>query len=214
MSLINDALKRARESQAQAPPPPPRNLEFKPVEPGQMVNHGPSLTLIAIACIALILAGLLAWQWLHKSASAPSPVVAKAAPPDQIAPPAPTLSVPPAPAPAAVPVPAKAPEPAAPAETKLVASAVTTPSEAPIAAAKPIQEVATVSASVTEIAPPKPAPPKLQAIVYRHTRPSAMISGKTLFVGDKYGDWRLVAISEESATLVGGGLTNVLILPQ
>src|SRR6266567_1533675 len=112
MSLINDALKRARESQAKAPPPPPRTLEFKPVEPAQMVKHGPSLTLIATACIALILAGLLAWQWLHKSA--PSPAAAKAAPSEQIAPPAPTPTIQAAPAPPAVSAPAKAPEPTAP----------------------------------------------------------------------------------------------------
>jgi hypothetical protein len=41
-----------------------------------------------------------------------------------------------------------------------------------------------------------------------------MISGKTLFVGDKLGDLRVVAIDKESATLVGGGQTNVLSLPE
>jgi len=41
-----------------------------------------------------------------------------------------------------------------------------------------------------------------------------MISGKTLFIGDKFGNWRLTAIDQESATLVGGGKTNVLSLPQ
>jgi len=76
-----------------------------------------------------------------------------------------------------------------------------------------VQQSAPVSVPVIEPAP-KPAPPRLQAIVFRRTRPSAMISGKTLFVGDKFGDLRVVAISPDSATLVGGGQTNVLILPQ
>jgi hypothetical protein len=41
-----------------------------------------------------------------------------------------------------------------------------------------------------------------------------MIGGKTLFVGDKLGDLRVVAIDKESATLVGAGQTNVLSLPE
>ena len=41
-----------------------------------------------------------------------------------------------------------------------------------------------------------------------------MISGKTLFVGDKLGDLRVVAIDKESATLAGAGQTNVLSLAE
>jgi hypothetical protein len=41
-----------------------------------------------------------------------------------------------------------------------------------------------------------------------------MISGKTLFIGDKTGEWRVVAIDQESATLVSAGQTNILTLPQ
>jgi hypothetical protein len=62
--------------------------------------------------------------------------------------------------------------------------------------------------------PPKPAPLRLQAIIFSPKRPSAMISGKTLFVGDKLGDLRVVAIDQDSATLAGAGQTNVLSLPE
>jgi hypothetical protein len=41
-----------------------------------------------------------------------------------------------------------------------------------------------------------------------------MISGKTLFIGDKTGEWRVTAIDQESATLVSASQTNVLTLPQ
>jgi len=41
-----------------------------------------------------------------------------------------------------------------------------------------------------------------------------MIGGKTLFVGDKVGDLRIVAIGKDSATLAGGGQTNVLSLAE
>jgi len=54
----------------------------------------------------------------------------------------------------------------------------------------------------------------LQAIVYSSTRPSAMIGGRTLFVGDKLGDMRVLAIDRDSATLAGLGQTNVLTLSQ
>jgi hypothetical protein len=61
---------------------------------------------------------------------------------------------------------------------------------------------------------PLPAPPaiRLQAIVFHPTRPSAMINGKTLFLGDMLGEMQLVAIGRESATLVGAGQTNLLTL--
>ena len=41
-----------------------------------------------------------------------------------------------------------------------------------------------------------------------------MISGKTLFIGDKLGDLRVVAIGPQSATLVGAGQTNVFSLSE
>ena len=62
--------------------------------------------------------------------------------------------------------------------------------------------------------PPKPPLPKLQAIVFSPARPSIMISGKTLFIGDKLNEFRVTAIDRESATLVGAGQTNVLTLSQ
>ena len=64
------------------------------------------------------------------------------------------------------------------------------------------------------MAPPKPAPLRLQAIVYNPKRPSVLISGKTLFIGDKLGDLRVAAIDQESATLVGVDQTNVFSLPK
>jgi hypothetical protein len=60
--------------------------------------------------------------------------------------------------------------------------------------------------------PPGPPAIRLQAIVFHPTRPSAMINGKTLFVGDMLGEMRLMAIGRESVTLVGGGQTNLLTL--
>jgi hypothetical protein len=61
---------------------------------------------------------------------------------------------------------------------------------------------------------PKPALPKLQAIIFSPTKPSVIIGGKTLFIGDKLSGFRVAAIDRESATLVGPGQTNVLTLSE
>jgi hypothetical protein len=72
--------------------------------------------------------------------------------------------------------------------------------------------VATVASPVpaTNLAAVKVPALKLQAIVFVPTRSSAMINGKTLFVGDKLNELQVVEIKRESVTLVGGGQTNVL----
>jgi hypothetical protein len=73
---------------------------------------------------------------------------------------------------------------------------------------------ATNSAAVPVVTLPKPPPPRLQAVVYNPRRPSALINGRTLFVGDHFGELQVVAISPSSATLVGQGKTNVLTIEQ
>ena len=169
MSLINDALRRAKETQQQTPPPPSPELPFRPVEPTQQIARRDLglLLPVALAGVAL-LALLLAWVLTHPRGSAtPFEVNAR------------TARVPQAASPASAP----------PAQ----------PAPAPTLTAPP---------------PPKPAPLRLQAIIFNPRRPSAMIGGKTLFVGDKVGDLRIVAIGKDSATLAGGGQTNVLSLAE
>ena len=41
-----------------------------------------------------------------------------------------------------------------------------------------------------------------------------MVNGKTLFLGERVGDYRLVAVTADTATLVGAGSTNVLSLAE
>jgi len=82
------------------------------------------------------------------------------------------------------------------------------------AVAKAPENEATNSVAIAPAPPPKAAPLRLQAIVFNPKRPSALISGKTLFIGDRLGDAHVVAIDRESATLVGGGRTNILSLPE
>ena len=60
--------------------------------------------------------------------------------------------------------------------------------------------------------PPKPKVLRLQSIMFG-ARPSAMIAGKFLFVGDSIQGHRVIAIDKGTVTLVGQGQTNVLSLP-
>lgn len=77
MSLINDALKRAKKAQQENPPPTP-DLEFRPVEPAQ--GHSRSSLYLAGAVLGLIvilgLGGLLVWV-VTQQREASLPVEAK-----------------------------------------------------------------------------------------------------------------------------------------
>ena len=131
-----------------------------------------------------------------KQVSNPSPnppPVAVAQPPRVSRPPAPA-NPPPAvasstPAPAAAVPPPAAPAPAVPADSGL---SVVTPT------------------AVEEI---PQSLPRLQAVVSHPTRPSAIIGGKSLFVGDRLGDLCLIAVGRASVTVTINGRTNVLLLP-
>ena len=63
------------------------------------------------------------------------------------------------------------------------------PTNVPVADAQDSE--ATNAALAVAPEPPKPAPLRLQAILFNPKRPSAMISGKTVFIGDKLGDLRV-----------------------
>ncbi len=204
MSLINDALKRARQTQPPAPTAESSNHHLHPVEPTHRVRHGLGVFVpLAFAGLALLVL-LLVWQRYeglkagrNNRPDSPSSLVAEAKSP-----------------PIADPAPAP-PEPAKP-------SPGTTPTPSPaVAAAAPVTPTAAVadSAPTNAVAPPeppveKPAPLKLQGIVYSPKRASAVISGKTVFVGDRIRDYRVIAITQDSATLAGATEKQVLRLDE
>jgi hypothetical protein len=210
MSLINDALRRAKEAQQQTPPPPSPELPFRPVEPAQQsARRGLGLLLpVALAAVALLLL-LFAWGWTQThGAHTPLEVNARTANGPQATTPAPAVTV--RPAPAKTPAPAAVPTTGAAAG--LAMDATDASADEPLASVE--ESEATNTPAITAAPPPKPAPLRLQAIIFNPKRPSAMIGGKTLFVGDKVGDLRVVAIDKDSATLAGGGQTNVLNLAE
>ena len=210
MSLINDALRRAKEAQKHAPLPRSPDLPFRPVEPPQQsARRGLGLLLPGALAAVALLALLVVWQWTRmRGAATPTEVNARTARGPLAATPASAFAARTAP----VQAPAAPPSFATGAAATLAADAASAPTDDPLAEME--ESEAADPSAMTAPTPPKPAPLRLQAIVFNPRRPSAMISGKTLFIGDKLGDLRVVAIDKESATLMGAGQTNILMMSQ
>ncbi len=213
MSLINDALKRAKQAQQEAPPPPPSNTDLRPVEQRQYGRPSVGLAVPVLLGIASLVLLFLLWQTARNSnlqttlevnartkTPAPAPAQTSAEP----APRVPTTQpVSPAPAPSAAVAASTAHDPTAQVSSNAL----------PVAATA-IVEPSTNPVPVLAVTPPKPALPKLQAIIYNPNRPSVMIGGKSLFIGDRLGEFRVRAIDQETVTLVSASQTNVLTLPE
>ena len=207
MSLINDALKRAKEAQQQVSVPPP-DLPLRPVEPvPQRARRGLGLLVPGALTVVALLGLLLLWQWAPtRGAKETTEVNARTAR-------APRVTTAPLPAPATQPQAALQPvSPLSPAAATLPADDIAEPADSPVANAR--ESETTDATPVAAPPPPKPAPLRLQGIVFNPKRPSAMINGKLVFIGDKVRDLRVMAIDQDSATLVGAGQTNVLTLPE
>jgi hypothetical protein len=217
MSLINDALKRAKAAQRQAEPPPLAGPQMRPVEAAHQVRRGMGILLPGALGLTALAALLLVWQI--------SPMRGPGALSSQK--PANSVADWSAPAPARAPSVAE-PEPGRSAEPNLLApapslAAPVTTSEASSTSPPPTATAAITTATlqtnlatnagpIAESVPPKPAPLKLQAIVFNPARPSALVSGKTLFIGDRIGEFRLISLNKETATLASAAETKVLSL--
>lgn len=226
MSLINDALRRAKQAQKETPPADPTPVShFRPVEPAiQPVRHSVGLLLPVALTLVALLALLLLWE-LSRRGSSPAPVsassplnVAARVMPSATAAPSSTE------APSSQSAPADVASSAAqkPAANNTPATSVPIPDHN--AATAPLSNSAssvtnpamaspnisdTNSAAATEPAPP---PLKLQGIVYNPRRPSALINGRVVFVGDRIRDLKISAIHADNVVLTGMGRTNLLSL--
>ncbi|MBE0543445.1 MAG: hypothetical protein IH623_19040 [Verrucomicrobia bacterium] len=210
MSLINDALKRAKQAQELNPPPPP-NLPFRAAEPApQRKSPLPMILLFAVAAVFLV-GGLLVVMALEKRASAPQVVTATQLPdPAQ-----PTAVVEASPLPDPLPDATLDPTIATP-ETPAVALLAADADSLAITEAVTEVALATPTADESVVAPliETPSAPalKLQGIFYNPNRPSAIVNGKTVFVGNSVGELRVLAITREAVTLGSTTQTNVLAL--
>jgi len=194
MSLINDALKKAKQAQANAPARESAP-QLRSPETDHPVRTGPSLFLPAILVAVGLIGAALIWVAMNNKPAAKnanetvsqiSPALGNSEPVATLkseepaaAPPAPALPVAVAPAP-------------------------------PVTAASP---AVTESKPMPAAAPVTP-PPKLNGIFYNPTKPTAIVNNKLVSLGSRVDESTVVAITQASVTLVGGGQTNVLSLSE
>jgi hypothetical protein len=207
MSLINDALKRAKQAQKNRPPTGTSGPQFRPAEPTPRKSSNLNWFLPLAIFIVMALIILFVWSQSHKNDSraiAQKPAVVNQ-PSPAASPPATALQTPAIPGKLIEPAPA--PKPAGPMPS------VATPTAPPVTTATAIAAQTSAPVAVPVAAPaPKPAPPRLQAIFYNPQHPSVIIDGKTVMIGDKLGEFRVRAITQDSATLTSAAQTIVLTL--
>lgn len=218
MSLINDALRRAREAQTNQPPPvpepisvtppplqpksPPRPPPLDPVEPPPMSPWSSLLPVILVGLVVFALAGTggyFFWKsWTAKRAEVKARLAAKDPPPRPIVTNSPVTK-------AATSAQSQAtnPPPISSASTPAtVAKPLPTPTPVPAPSA------ASNSAPVVTKWPNL----RLQGIFYRTKDPCVVINNRTLFVDDMIEGAKVVAIHQRGTTLVLNGQTNFMVL--
>ena len=204
MSLINDALKRAKEAQPATAPTPEPEQPMQPVGPLSEPAPSRSLPPYFLPAVLIVLCGacwflIKGWETKRQAGLYPEPVTvlaretgtdasASAAKASQEKPGSPSNH-------AASDATAKLPTPTNPA---------TSNSSAPPQAASTV--------AIPE-APARPQPTfKLQGIFYRPSNPSAVVNAKTVFIGDIVNEAKVTSIDRQSVTLVHEGQTKVLTL--
>jgi len=191
MSLINEALKRAQQTQQENPPPTPP-LEFRPVEPDQRAPRRTALLVVGLTVVIIALLGLsgLLIRVMQASKQTPLTVAARTNDPVAVEP---------------------APEATLTPEITEIADSV--PAEAPIEADVTNAE-AIVPAPAEIEAAPQPPPLKLQGIFFNPQNPSAIVSGKSVYLGDRVNNFQVIAISPVAVILASATETNVLSLSE
>jgi hypothetical protein len=186
MSMINDALKRAKQTQKENPPATPE-LKFQPVEPRQEARpQSPQLIVGLILGLTVIvgLGGLLLWA-VAQNHNASLQAEARTVNEGGTGKPGGLVDPPPAP---------------------LAAESGAAPAISP-------EEEQTNSQPALAL-PPKAPELKLQGIFFNPRSPSAVVNGRTVYVGDKVSGFRVFAITPQTVALGNGTQTNVLSLSQ
>jgi hypothetical protein len=207
MSLINDALKRARQTQQQNPFGGQPTVPLQPVDYAAGPNRWFRMIVVLLVLVSLALSVCFFWKWwqardesahVNEAANA-SPVQSKT-----IAKPASHKAV-------------------IQVSTNIV---VRTNLVAPPKAEEPVPLTPTnvlaaaPSTNTTTLPTETPAPPspfadlKLQSIIYREDKPAAVINGEMVFVGDEIKKARVLKIDRQAVMVERNGETNMLRLPR
>ena len=231
MSLINDALKRARLGQKKSddsPPETPPETPLEPAESGSTPKRSP--VILIVICILLLSCGLwFVWKWWNSPAQPALPELAQTTLTNV----APTTVTNAAPASSEAQVPLVEQAETATNEVEVgVADAISTSTETNAAMALEESEPvsAPVETNVQEIVaatPPEPTEPtvvlqpsrpvtfpplKLQGIFFRMENPSVLINNLTLFIGDQVAGVSVVQIQRTKVTLELNGARKELFL--
>ncbi len=210
MSLINDALKKAKQTLDEQKPSGPASVPpLQPAEPSPQRGFWQELLLPLTLAVVLALAGIFFWRWFDQTrrteaqtaAATTTPIVrAKTFPADSAATATPTngSSV------TSRSVKNESPSQLPAGETSTVVAAEINPS--PVGGTNETTHETVVVAA-------EPPPLKLQGIFYSRKTPTAVINGKIRGVGERIGKARVLAIAPESVTVVVEGKTNELTLP-
>jgi hypothetical protein len=187
MSLINDALKRAKDAHESNPPSAEVQVEFRPAGPSHQEKGASRTTLSAMIYAAVVFTflvlGIVSLKEIGRSNSLKA--AARTQPADLAS--------------AAV----------HPGPTKAARI-----QEAPAASQKAASAAPGLGTPVTNQVVVAPAPLKLQAIFFDPARPSAIVSGETVFVGDKVRAFRVLTINRDSVSLRSGSQIKVLKLAE
>ena len=213
MSLINDALKRAKQAQQQNPFGGQPTVPLQPVDYERRPNYFRRSVVALLAVVTLACSGWFFWKWWSSRGERRSVVVpvndskAESAAQSNARPQSsPRKSV--------IQVSTNIVLRTNVAVTpKLEADARSAPTNTPIPTA---QTTAAAPAPATEpAAAPSPfADLKLRSIIYREDKPAALINGDMLYVGDEIRGARVVRIERNSVTVERKGETNELRLPR
>jgi hypothetical protein len=223
MSLINEALKRAKQAHAENLPPKTSVPPMRPVEPEQSAPGKGFGAAGPVGLVVVAIAGLLIFFLIWKrdgtsgATVAPGPLPVAAKTPDR-EPAAGTSET--SKAPASRTAANAASTPVSMADEHSQAAPISTEHSSAASSSGATNQTTSSGesadpnhlASVAGPSTPAPAPLKLQSIVFNPGRPSAMISGRIVFVGDRIRELRVMAIHREDVLLVGGGSTNLLSL--
>ena len=196
MSLINDALKRASQSDRNRPRPAHTHTAMEPVADRR--DRTLSLVLGACVILALALAALFFWQWWNVGLQTKIKPIADVAPKAAPAPVVPVASVAPV-------------VPVAPVVHEVVPPPVATPSPQPVVPT-PVPVPAPAPPPAKPVEEKWPADLKVMGIFFSKTNPRALINGKTIHVGDLIAGIRVTKIENDRVTVEWNGRVKELML--
>lgn len=216
MSLINEALKRARDASSQVPPPAHGSPAYQPVmTPPMMTTPSTMRPVVWLVLIIVVVVAAVPMMW-NRNLSKPIAVADNAATPAAAAPPTPgfVALTPPDPAPSAAA--ATVTEPVH--ITDRIESdpmPVVEPLPAPDMSSAPVMATQPLISPPPPPASPLPPPPAmtLQAVMVHGASRQAIVNGRAVVVGDMVDGAEVVRIEQRTVVFRWHGSDVTLRMP-